>query len=78
MTVPWYRQAVKGRKGQLMLQTGVGVSITLGFVVIPIWVEYLSARKTRKFNGFSTNTNIKQLVFAKRMEVRQKLLSGDK
>ena len=72
--IPWYKKVYKGAKAQKLWQVSIGSSVFLTFVVLPVWVEYLTALKDKRFIGkSSSNNNIQQMVYEKRIELRNKL-----
>jgi hypothetical protein len=72
-----WRKPIIGAKAELLLQASFGFSVLIAFVVIPSWVEFLSARKYQNFHQIresdKANVSFQELVYKKRLELRKKL-----
>jgi len=78
MTVSWYRKVYTGAKLHTAWQTGIGITIFLTFVVIPTWVEYISAVSDKRFLGKAKhNSNIQEMVYNKSVALREMLKNKD-
>ena len=66
-----WRKPIKGAKAELLLQASFGFSVLIAFVVIPTWVEFLSARKFQNYKqtreSDNVNVSFQELVYKKRL-----------
>jgi hypothetical protein len=81
--LPWYKKPIKGARAQKLLQISFGTSIFLSLVVAPMWYEYLTAYKTKKWitTEYDNTEYIQKQVYKKRLELRelaQKLIEEEK